>query len=134
MAADGVVGKLTGPTRSRALFLRSDHHLGCLAYGEAFRASGPRPAVPVPAVLRDWLAEDHPVWLVIRVGGDHMDTSAFHADRGGKGWCCSPCSKALGMRVDFLQQGLVPDEHLVHPHAVDGGGGGQEPDDGAGRD
>src|SRR5258708_19265314 len=132
MAAHRAVRELTGATGSRAPSLRSDHHRGCLAYGEALRASGPRPAVPVPAVLRDWLAEDHPVWLVIRVVEDHMDTSAFHADRGGKGWCCPPCSKAPGMRLNFLQQILVPDEHIVHTDVVDAVGGAQDPNDGAG--
>ena len=40
-----------------------------------------------PPDMREWLAEDHPVWLVIRVVEDHMDTSAFHAGRktGGAG-------------------------------------------------
>ena len=40
-----------------------------------------------PPSLRDWLAEDHPVWLVIRVVEDHLDTSAFHGLRrtGGAG-------------------------------------------------
>jgi transposase len=40
-----------------------------------------------PPDMREWLAEDHPVWLVIRVVEDHMDTSAFHARRktGGAG-------------------------------------------------
>jgi transposase len=39
-----------------------------------------------PPDMREWLAEDHPVWLVIRVVGQ-MDTSAFHARRrtGGAG-------------------------------------------------
>src|SRR5258707_15480319 len=37
--------------------------------------------------MRDWLPEDHPVWLVIRAVEEHMDTSAFHALRhtGGPG-------------------------------------------------
>src|SRR5579864_1797566 len=40
-----------------------------------------------PPDMREWLAEDHPVWLVIRVVEDHLDTSAFHAGRktGGAG-------------------------------------------------
>src|SRR5260370_38616280 len=40
-----------------------------------------------PPSLRDWLAEDHPVWLVIRGVEDHLDTSAFHGLRrtGGGG-------------------------------------------------
>jgi len=32
-----------------------------------------------PPSMRDWLPEDHPVWLVIRVVEEHMDTSVFHA-------------------------------------------------------
>jgi transposase len=40
-----------------------------------------------PPSMRDWLPEDHPVWLVITAVEDHMDTSAFHAVRktGGAG-------------------------------------------------
>jgi transposase len=40
-----------------------------------------------PPSMRDWLPEDHPVWLVITAVEDHMDTSAFHAWRktGGAG-------------------------------------------------
>jgi transposase len=39
-----------------------------------------------PPDMREWLAGDHPVWLVIRVV-ERMDTSAFHARRraGGAG-------------------------------------------------
>src|ERR1700684_1226940 len=41
----------------------------------------------LPPDMREWLPADHPVWLVIRVVGGHMDTSAFHAGRrtGGAG-------------------------------------------------
>ncbi len=41
----------------------------------------------LPPDMREWLPEDHPVWLVIRVVDDHLDTSAFHARRktGGRG-------------------------------------------------
>jgi hypothetical protein len=40
-----------------------------------------------PPCMRDWLPDGHPVWLVIRVVEEHMDTSAFHALRhtGGAG-------------------------------------------------
>ena len=40
-----------------------------------------------PPDMREWLPPDHPVWLVITVVGDHLDTSAFHARRrtGGAG-------------------------------------------------
>jgi transposase len=40
-----------------------------------------------PPSMRDWLPEDHPVWLVITAVEDHLDTSAFHAGRktGGAG-------------------------------------------------
>jgi transposase len=40
-----------------------------------------------PPSMRDWLAADHPVWLVITAVEDHLDTSAFHAGRktGGAG-------------------------------------------------
>ncbi|HSS89057.1 MAG TPA: transposase, partial [Streptosporangiaceae bacterium] len=41
----------------------------------------------LPPDMREWLPGDHPVWLVIRVVEDHLDTSAFHAGRrtGGAG-------------------------------------------------
>lgn len=41
----------------------------------------------LPPDMRQWLPEDHPVWLVIRVVDEHLDTSAFHAGRktGGAG-------------------------------------------------
>ena len=41
----------------------------------------------LPPDMREWLADDHPVWLVIRAVGEHLDTSAFHAARrtGGPG-------------------------------------------------
>jgi transposase len=41
----------------------------------------------LPPSMRDWLAPGHPVWLVITVVDDHLDTSAFHAGRktGGPG-------------------------------------------------
>jgi transposase len=40
-----------------------------------------------PPDMREWLPADHPVWLVITVVEDHLDTSAFHAGRktGGPG-------------------------------------------------
>jgi transposase len=40
-----------------------------------------------PPSMRDWLPDDHPVWLVITAVDDHMDTSVFHAGRktGGAG-------------------------------------------------
>jgi transposase len=41
----------------------------------------------LPEDMREWLPEDHPVWLVIEAVGGHLDTSAFHAVRhtGGPG-------------------------------------------------
>jgi transposase len=40
-----------------------------------------------PPDMREWLPADHPVWLVITVVEDHLDTAAFHALRrtGGAG-------------------------------------------------
>jgi len=40
-----------------------------------------------PPDMRDWLPPGHPVWLVIAVVEDHLDTSGFHAARktGGAG-------------------------------------------------
>ena len=55
-------------------------------------AKGYRPVVRdqvflLPPDMRDWLPEDHPVWLVIEVVAAHLDTSAFHSRRktGGAG-------------------------------------------------
>ncbi len=55
----------------------------------------------LPPDRRDWLAADHPVWLVITVVTDHLDTSAFHAFRrtGGAG--------AAGYDPDMLVTLLV---------------------------
>jgi transposase len=41
----------------------------------------------LPPDMREWLPAGHPVWLVIRAVGDHLDTSVFHARRraGGAG-------------------------------------------------
>ena len=41
----------------------------------------------LPPDMREWLPEDHPVWLVIGAVSDHLDTSAVHALRrtGGAG-------------------------------------------------
>ena len=40
-----------------------------------------------PPDMREWLPAGHPVWLVIAVVADQLDTSAFHAGRrtGGAG-------------------------------------------------
>src|ERR1700722_18581734 len=55
----------------------------------------------LPPDMRDWLPGDHPVWLVIRVVEDHLDTSAFHTRRrtGGAG--------AAGYDPDMLVTVLV---------------------------
>src|SRR5215475_9749274 len=55
----------------------------------------------LPPDMRDWLAEDHPVWLVIRVVEEHLDTSALHAARrtGGAG--------AAGYDPDMLLMVLI---------------------------
>ena len=41
----------------------------------------------LPPDMREWLPADHPVWLVITVVEQHLDTGAFHAARrtGGAG-------------------------------------------------
>ena len=54
-----------------------------------------------PPSMRDWLPDDHPVWLVITAVEDHLDTSAFHAARktGGAG--------AAGYDPDMLVTVLV---------------------------
>jgi transposase len=54
-----------------------------------------------PPSMREWLPPDHPVWLVITVVEDHLDTSAFHAGRrtGGAG--------AAGYDPDMLLAVLV---------------------------
>jgi transposase len=54
-----------------------------------------------PPDMREWLPRDHPVWLVITVAEDHLDTSAFRAARrtGGAG--------AAGYDPDMLLALLV---------------------------
>jgi transposase len=54
-----------------------------------------------PPDMREWLPPDHPVWLVISVVDEHLDTSAFHAGRktGGAG--------AAGYDPDMLVTVLV---------------------------
>jgi transposase len=54
-----------------------------------------------PPDMREWLPAGHPVWLVIEVVADHLDTSAFHARRrtGGAG--------AAGYDPDMLVTVLV---------------------------
>jgi hypothetical protein len=49
-------------------------------------AKGYRPVVwdqafLLPPDMREWLPADHPVWLVIRVVEEHLDTSPLHARR-----------------------------------------------------
>src|SRR5579864_6929649 len=55
----------------------------------------------LPPSMRDWLPPGHPVWLVISVVEDHLDTSVFHARRrtGGAG--------AAGYDPDMLLGVLV---------------------------
>jgi transposase len=55
----------------------------------------------LPPDMREWLPGDHPVWLVISVVEDHLDTSAAHAVRraGGAG--------AAGFDPDMLVALLV---------------------------
>src|SRR5215471_15945890 len=55
----------------------------------------------LPPSMRDWLEADHPVWLVITVVEEHLDTSALHALRrtGGAG--------AAGYDPDMLLTVLV---------------------------
>jgi transposase len=55
----------------------------------------------LPPDMREWLPGDHPVWLVIGVVEDHLDTSAFHAGRraGGAG--------AAGFDPDMLAALLI---------------------------
>ena len=55
----------------------------------------------LPPDMREWLPAGHPVYLVIRVVEDHLDTSAFHAARraGGAG--------AAGYDPDMLLAVLV---------------------------
>ena len=40
----------------------------------------------LPPDMREWLPAEHPVWLVISVVSESLDTTAFHAGRlGGAG-------------------------------------------------
>src|SRR5260370_8718142 len=64
-----------------------------------------------PPSLRDWLAEDHPVWLVIRVVEDHLDTSAFHGLRrtgGAGGGRADPRMPLQGRRGRDARPGTPP--------------------------
>src|SRR5271169_4770946 len=69
-------------------------------------AKGYRPvardqAFLLPPDMREWLPPGHPVWLVITVVDEHLDTSAVHAARrtGGAG--------AAGYDPDMLTALLV---------------------------
>ena len=66
-----------------------------------FRCPERRRAFLLPPDMRDWLPPEHPVWLVITVVEDHLDTSVFHAARktGGAG--------AAGYDPDMLLAVLV---------------------------
>jgi hypothetical protein len=39
----------------------------------------------LPPHIRQWLPDDHPVWLVIAAMADHLDTRALHAARRTSG-------------------------------------------------
>ena len=75
------------------------------SHGEEVPSGGPGSAVSAAQEKREWLPEDHPVWLVIRAVGEHMDTSAFHAGRkmGGAG--------TAGSRANLL--------HVTHTIAAE---------------
>ena len=62
----------------------------------------------LPPDMREWLPADHPVWLVITVVEEHLDTSAFHARRrtGGAG--------TAGYDPDMLVTVLV----WAYPHGM----------------
>ena len=66
-----------------------------------YRPVGREQPALLPLDMRDWLPADHPVFLVIRVVGRHLDTGAFHAGRktGGAG--------AAGYDPDMLVTLLV---------------------------
>ena len=60
-----------------------------------------------PPDMREWLPPGHPVWLVITVVADHLDTSAFQAGRrtGGPGTAgydpdCDTRSHVVSERVE----------------------------------
>src|SRR6516165_7430339 len=55
----------------------------------------------LPPDMREWLPGDHPVWLVIEVVRDHLDTSAFPAPRRTGG------ARAAGYDPDMLVTVLV---------------------------
>ena len=38
-----------------------------------------------PPDMREWLPADHPVWLVIAVVADHLDTRRFTLPEDGRG-------------------------------------------------
>ena len=70
----------------------------------------------LPPDMREWLPGDHPVWLVIAVVEDHLDTSAFHARRrtGGAG--------TAGYDPDMLVSAGVGVRERGHVVAADRGG------------
>src|SRR5262252_587358 len=72
-----------------------------LGMAKGYRAVRRDQPVLLPEDMREWLPEDHPVWLVIRAVEGHLDTSAFHALRrtGGAG--------AAGYDPDMLVSVLV---------------------------
>src|SRR6266700_1405903 len=66
-----------------------------------YRPGCPRPGVPVPPDMRDWLPPGHPVWLVITVVEDHMTP---------------PCPTPRGAPAGAGPAGYDPDARLRPVH------------------
>src|SRR5258708_38376021 len=67
-----------------------------------------------PPDMREWLAEDHPVWLVITAVEDHMDTSAFHAGRNtGRAGTARYDPDMLGTVLAWADAAQVPSPRRI---------------------
>jgi transposase len=68
----------------------------------------------LPPDMREWLPADHPVWLVIRAVGDHLDTSVFHARRrtGGAGAAGYDPDMMVALLVWAYAQGVTSSRRI----------------------
>jgi transposase len=68
----------------------------------------------LPPDMREWLPADHPVWLVIAVVADHLDTSAAHAVRrtGGAGTCGYDPDMLVTLLVWAYAQGVTSSRRI----------------------
>lgn len=75
----------------------------------------------LPPDMRQWLPEDHPVWLVIKAVGGHLDTSAFHAVRrtGGPGTAGYDPDMLVTLLVWAYANGLTSSRRIEQRCATD---------------